>query len=197
VLGRIDDGCAGSSVEVRYFCPFTLPRAKYQSGAKIGKFKKRIDQSSARRKKFWQSIEERYPGLATAVGCYVFALGRVPWYVGKTEKLRFEMEAWQPHKIDHYETALATRKRAEPVLYLIAKRTPAGRFSKASSWGHRDVRLLEGLMIGAALRRNEELLNKRDTKYLRAIHVPGFMNVVGRGRWHKPASSLARLFAAN
>jgi hypothetical protein len=145
------------------FGPFPLPRHKYQSGAKKGKFKRKIDQTPNIRRSFWQLIEKKHPGLPKAVGCYLFALGKVPWYVGKTEKLRFELETWQGHKIGHYESALATRKRAKPVLYLIAKRTPQGRFSEASA--HRDIQFLENLMIGASLRRNEDLLNKRDTKY--------------------------------
>ncbi len=176
------------------FGPFTLPRPKYQTGAKKGKFKKWIDQTKESRRSFWRSIEDKEPGLSGAVGCYVFALGKIPWYVGKTEKLRFEMETWQSHKMDHYGAALAARKRARPVLYLIAKRTPAGRFAKATSRRHPDIKYLEILMIGSALRRNDQLLNRRETKYLRTIHVPGFMNIVGRGRWGNAASNLARVF---
>lgn len=180
------------------FGPFSLPLSKYQSGAKKGEFKKRIDQTRHAKKSFWQLVEKKKLGLSKAVGCYLFALGKVPCYVGKTEKLRFEMETWQPHKIRHYEAALVSRKRAKPVLFLIAKRTPSGRFSKASSWGHRDINFLEILMIGAALRRNGELLNKRDTKYLRTIHVPGFVNVAaGSGRRKDDASKLAKVFAAD
>ena len=183
-------------VKFETFGPFILPRLKYQSGAKKGKFKKLIDQTKNCRKSFWQLVEKEQPGLPKAVGCYLFTLGKVPQYVGKTEKLRFEMETWQPHKMEHYEAALATKKRAKPVLYLIAKRTPAGRFSKASSWGHRDIKFLETLMIGAALRRNAQLLNRRDTKYLRTIHVPGFMNV-GSGRRKDAASKLSKVFATD
>jgi hypothetical protein len=145
------------------FGPFQLPRLKFRNGIKARKNKKRIDQDNDSRKFFWRRINDEHRGLSGAVGCYVFALGKIPWYVGKTEKLRFGMETWQPHKIEHYENALRAKSRAKPVLYLIAKRTPSGRFSKASSRGHRDIRLLETLMIGAALQRNGQLF--KQTRY--------------------------------
>lgn len=161
--------------QIKYdtFGPFILPRPAYKNGNKMGTKRRKID--SENKECFWKSVNEKVPGLRDAVGCYVFALGKVPWYVGKTEKLGFASETWQSHKLTHYANALQARKRANPVMYLIAKRTPEGRFSKASKRGHRDIGFLENLMIGAALQRNEKLLNKRDTKYLRTMHVPGFM----------------------
>ncbi len=178
------------------FGPFVLPRQKYQSGVKKGKFRKSIDNTKKSRASFWENIDKKEPGLPDAVGCYVFALGKIPWYVGKTERWRFKNETWEPHKLNHYNAALAALKKAKPVLYLIAKRTPLGKFSKATKGSHKDIKYLEILMIGAALRRNDKLRNKRDTTYLKTIHVPGFMNSAGPGRPGNPAGNLAKVFAA-
>lgn len=57
-------------------------------------------------KQFWEEIDEEYPGLSCACGCYVFATragkGVIPWYVGKTEKQSFAKECFYSHKINHY-----------------------------------------------------------------------------------------------
>jgi hypothetical protein len=59
---------------------------------------------------------------------------------------------------------------------LIARQTPNGRFSKPSINGYRDIQDLELLLIGSALERNENLLNRSATKVLREIVIPGFLN---------------------
>ncbi|MBL0175140.1 MAG: hypothetical protein IPP94_07740 [Ignavibacteria bacterium] len=61
-------------------------------------------------------------------------------------------------------------------LLLLARQTPKGKFSKPGKNGIRDVEDLELLLIGAALERNDNLLNKQATKIVREAIVPGFLN---------------------
>ncbi len=182
-----------SQLKFDTFGPIELRRLRYQSGRRKGKYRKKVDRKGGK-DSLCRSLENACEGLSGAVGCYVFALGKIPWYVGKTEKLRFDLEVWNKHKLDHYDVALKSKRKAKPVLYFIAKRTPQGKFSKPSKRGHTDVGFLERLMIGAALQRNDGLLNKRETKYLRAICVPGFMNMVGRERRGAGATELSKVF---
>jgi len=63
------------------------------------------------------------------------------------------------------------------MLHLLAKITPGQqRFARRSKNGHKSSYLLENLLIGLGLTRNEDLLNKADTQILRDIIVPGFYN---------------------
>jgi len=146
--------------------------------------------------RFWAEIEQQSPGLAAAVGCYIFAIsagkGAKPWYVGKTEKGNFKGETWSPHKLYIYSDALNSRKRCTPLLYLIAKRTRVGRYAKPRKGGSGEIRALENLLIGICLLRNHRLLNVKQTKHLKGIEVPGYMNEQPGAR---PASakSLAKL----
>jgi hypothetical protein len=66
-------------------------------------------------------------------------------------------------------------------LILIAKLTPAKRFTRPSSNGHADIQLLEKLLIGSALVRNRDLLNAKHTRLLGEMRVPGVLNT-GRGQ---------------
>ena len=118
-------------------------------------------------------------GLPQAVGCYIFAVragkGLRPWYVGLAEKQPFQVECFSSHKLNHYNQAIAARK-GTPFLTLIARLTPGGNYAKASKTAHRDIRLLEEMLIGACLRRNPRLLNVKDTMLLKQMIVPGLIN---------------------
>jgi len=129
---------------------------------------------------FWQQVDDAVAsGLSEAVGCYIFAIkagkGILPWYVGKAEKQSFKKECFTSHKLKHYNDAAAGRK-GTPYLFLIAKITNGGKFSKVSGNGHRDIQFLENMLIAACIQRNSYLLNIKDTKLLREMVVPGLLN---------------------
>lgn len=129
---------------------------------------------------FWESVEERYPGLSGACGCYVFgvraAKGALPWYVGLAEKQSFRSECFTADKIAKYNLALRDRQRGTPILFFYAKVTATGRFARVSGNGAKDIQFLEKMLIGVALQRNSGLVNARDTKLLTEMVVPGYLN---------------------
>jgi hypothetical protein len=132
-------------------------------------------------RELWSSVQTEYPGLQDAVGCYIFgvrtAIAR-PWYVGKTERASFRKEAFQPQKLLLYQDVLRNTRRGTPVLYLIARVTPAGKLRRAAKGeqGVPSIRRLEELLIGTCLSKNPKLLNQKATKHLRLTHVPGYVN---------------------
>lgn len=149
--------------------PFELPR--FKTGL--------ISTDKNQQKGFWQEIEEVEEGLSSAVGCYIFSVragrGVLPWYVGMAEKQSFSKECFQPHKINHYNNSIAARK-GTPLLTFLPKLTPNKNFSKVCENGHREIKLLEKLLIGSAILRNRNLRNIKDTKILREMIVPGIIN---------------------
>lgn len=128
---------------------------------------------------FWQAADDAMPGLRQGHGCYVFCIrtsggpSYLPWYVGKTEK-GFAKECFQSHKWQHYEKAMAKYKRAKPFMFLIPSLTADGKLSRAKR--PRTISFLEDYLIGLGISRNDELRNKKDTKYYREICVPGLLN---------------------
>jgi hypothetical protein len=146
---------------------------------------------------FWKQIDEIYPGLPDAIGCYVFAIrfknAASPWYVGKTERRSFKREAFELHKLGHYRNVLKIRKRGTPHLYLIAKLSPTGdHFRKPATKGEKSVKQLEELLIGSCLTKNPDLFNQSMTKFLRHLSVPGYMHDK-RGARTLEARNLAKL----
>jgi hypothetical protein len=152
-----------------------------------------VDRST--KNSFWKSIETEYPSLPNAVGCYVFALkaakGFKPWYVGKTEKQSFMSETWQPGKLLSYGEVIRKHK-GKPMLFLLAKLTPQDKFAKPTKRKIGAVAALEEMLIGICLQRNSELLNKKTTRYLKGLQVPGYLND-SPGARPKNAKALARL----
>ena len=124
---------------------------------------------------FWERVEEEVPGLSSACGCYVFVIRGRAWYVGMAERQSFKQECFALHKITQYNEALG-QVSGRPSLLLIPKFSPGGRFVKPTTRGHADVRLLENLLIGAAVSRNHDIQNVKGTKLLREMNVPGFLN---------------------
>lgn len=128
----------------------------------------------------WSRVEtELENGLPGGIGCYIFSIragkGVLPWYVGLAEKQSFRKECFTSHKLAHYNNAIAKRK-GTPLLTLIAKYTPMGKLVNPTGNEHRDVRFLETMLISSCLWRNTDLYNVRDTKLLREMVVPGFLN---------------------
>lgn len=144
---------------------------------------KLVDRSARVKRQFWESVEEEERGLPSAVGCYVFCIGKKPWYVGVAEKQSFRKECFQPHKINAFNSAL-NKQQGKPQLLLISKVTPGGSFAKAGVNGHKASRFLEDLLIGMALARNQDLENIRGTKLMKELAVPGVINTA-RGKASK------------
>ena len=131
---------------------------------------------------FWNAVDGDVEGLSEACGCYVFAVRGRAWYVGMAERQCFWDECFSDHKVNQYNQALQSVS-GQPYLFFIPKVTPGDRFARPSPNGHRDIRLLENLLIGIALRRNPELQNIRGTTLLREMNVPGVLNTrQGQGR---------------
>lgn len=129
---------------------------------------------------FWNKVDSYFGEHASlGVGCYIFSIragkGALPWYVGLAEKQSFQKECFTPHKINHYNNALAARK-GTPLLTIIPKYTPSGVLSGPNGNGHKDIQKLEIMLIGNCLTRNKRLSNLRDTKILREMVVPGLLN---------------------
>ena len=78
--------------------------------------------------RFWQSVEQGEPGLAKAVGCYVFGIragrGAKPWYVGKTEMRSFKGECLTPDKLNKYNEALNGRRSGTAIPYTYSQSVP-------------------------------------------------------------------------
>jgi hypothetical protein len=145
---------------------------------------------------FWKEIEARHPGLNGAIGCYVFGIRvrakTLPWYVGKTEKKSFKLEAVQPHKLLYYQEALKAQPGGTALLYLLPRLTDAGNFRTAWKGGSSSVDRLERMLIATALERNPQLLNEKSKRHLTQTIVPGYMNEP-RGRRSPEAEHLAVL----
>ena len=78
------------------------------------------------------------------------------------------------------------------MMYLLAKLKKQGRFAKPTKNKIASVAALEEMLIGSCLQRNSDLLNKKTTRHLRELQVPGYLNE-GPGARRKNARALARL----
>lgn len=134
-----------------------------------------VDKSAKAKRDFWLEVDKRVPGLSGGVGCYIFCVGKKPWYVGLAEKQCFKNECFQPHKINAFNSSL-DKMKGKPQLIFINKLTPSGKFSKPGVNGHRASRFLEDLLIGMALSKNPLLENVRGTKFTKELVVPGVLN---------------------
>jgi hypothetical protein len=126
-------------------------------------------------------LEHWKVGLSEACGCYVFAVragkGYTPHYVGQACKSSITMEALNPSNREKYNKVLSESK-GTPVLFLIPLQTPTGKFRKKSqvNRGLAALDFLEDWLIAHAIEKNPALINNKQTKFLRQIHVAGFFN---------------------
>jgi hypothetical protein len=134
-----------------------------------------VDSRAETRRAFWSSVEDVMNGLSTAVGCYVFCVGKKAWYVGLAEKQSFKNECFTPHKINTFNSAL-NKMKGKPSLILISKMTNTNRFARPTVNGHKATKFLEDILIGMALASNPSLENIRGTKFLKQLTVPGVIN---------------------
>lgn len=149
--------------------PFRLPRIK----------RKLIDSTAAARREFWAEVEEEYPGLSEACGCYVFGIqsggGTLPWYVGKAEKQPFRKECLTSHKANHYNMSIVGRT-GRPVLFLVPQVTKVGRYRSPTVGQRKAIQELESLLIGMGVARNPNISNIMGTKFYQQLEVEGFLN---------------------
>lgn len=134
-----------------------------------------VSRAKADKRDFWEKVEAAEKGLSGACGCYIFMIRNRAWYIGMAERQTFRQECFTPHKINQYNEALG-EVGGKPSMLLLPKLTPGGRFANPKKQGHADIQMLESLLIGSALKRNHNLRNVRDTKLLREMNVPGFLN---------------------
>lgn len=124
-------------------------------------------------------LEKICPAFPMHVGAtslpFVPPRGSLPWYVGKAERQSFRHECLTPHKVVHFNNALAGRK-AKPELFFIPQVTPSGQYRSPTSSRRPAIRELESLLIGMAINRNPSLLNIAGTKWLQRLTVEGFLN---------------------
>jgi hypothetical protein len=115
-------------------------------------------------------------GLSNAVGVYVWTFkegaARIPWNVGITSKQGFKGRF--PQKEATFLRLLVDRPNAKIEVYLLARRTRAGAFSKTRQKKLNDW--LETMLIGSAISINHELRNSAKSKYLRTTIVDGYLN---------------------
>jgi hypothetical protein len=129
-------------------------------------------------RKFWAArlCDGSPEGLCDAVGVYVWTVKekdrRVPWNVGITSKQGFKGRF--PQKEASFLRLLRDRPKAEIEVYLLARRTKRGRFSKTNQTRLNDW--LETLLIGSALNVNPSLRNTAKSKFLRTTVVEGYLN---------------------
>jgi len=132
-------------------------------------------------KLFFRAVDAELPGLSKACGCYVFAMrsarGTTPWYVGKADRTTFGTECFNARNRLTYFNHTRERK-GTPLLFLVARMTPKGRFAKPYMNGTADVDFVESSLIGAALARNPDLLNVKKTLLFKSLKVPGFINAM-------------------
>ena len=160
------------------------------------------DDSTQWRANFWKEIEaqERYEGLSSAIGCYVFCLKYgnklAPWYVGKTvNQYGFKGEVFESHKVDHYDELMEEKSRHKPHLMFFPLMTEeTWNFSKNRSQGEEQIDWLETTLIGMAYAANPELRNSSKTKYFRNAYINGIMGEHYYGRRTNDARAAAALF---
>ena len=136
-------------------------------------------------KALWINAEDDLAGLSDAYGVYLFGISSsggsriYPWYVGKTEKLRFRKKALNDRNQNLFNRVINDEyNRAKGHLYLLPLLTPSGRLSK--SFSDKTIDYLEKLLIAYAYRANTKLCNIQNTKLLKTLVVPGIINTPQR-----------------
>ena len=129
-------------------------------------------------KQFWTDrLNDGSPeGLCDALGVYVWTFRqgkrRIPWNVGITSRPGFKGRfALKEASFLRFQR---DNPNAEIEVYLLARRTRGGEFSRTNQTKLNDW--LESILIGSALSVNPALANSAKTKYLRTAVVDGYLN---------------------
>jgi hypothetical protein len=138
------------------------------------------------------ALDECDLGLSDACGCYVFAVragkGYTPYYVGRAEKRSILNESLNPSNIGKYNDVITT---GTPVMFLLPMLTPQGKYRKLATGELGSLRFLERWLIAQCIEKNPALVNNKETKFLRSIHVAGIFNAT-QGEAHKSSRALAK-----
>jgi len=140
-------------------------------------------------------LNAREDGLADAVGCYVFALragrGYKPWYVGQACKCPIVREALNTSNREKYNKIISEQK-GTPTLFFVCMYTPNGKLRKPSTAGGlAPLDFLERWFIATCIYKNSDLINNKETWFLRNIHVVGVFNA-RQGESHTASRKLCR-----
>ncbi|WP_289022836.1 hypothetical protein [Desulfobacter postgatei] len=124
-------------------------------------------------------MENWEKGLSDSCGCYIFSKraggGITPWYVGQACRLPMFKESLNADNITKYNKVLD--EKGTPLLFVIPARTPSGKFRKRpSSKGLLSITFLERWLIATALYKNPDLINNKETWFLKNLHVTGVFN---------------------
>ncbi|RDS80966.1 hypothetical protein DWU99_18095 [Dyella psychrodurans] len=85
-------------------------------------------------------------------------------------------EALNSDNLAKYNRVLDDDK-GTPLLFVIPARTPTGKLRRRpENSGLSSLDFLERWLIAAAIEKNPELINNRETKFLRELHVVGIFN---------------------
>ena len=134
-------------------------------------------------------------GLDDSCGCYVFALkagrGYTPYYVGQACRRGIIDEALNSGNREKYNK-VCSESKGTPVIFLIPMLTPTGRYRKKRTNGNLGaIDFLERWLIATAIRKNPDLINNKEPRFLRNIHVAGIFNPT-KGEATKASSLLGR-----
>jgi hypothetical protein len=156
-----------------------------------------IDRTSEAKRKFWNDVEDKRSGLKNSRGCYAFVImsGKTEkvWYVGKSQKQRFENEVFRPHKLKVYDRSILLVKSApKPRIYLIANLNLQNQLLSPGG-APRAIAFVEKMLIGMAYAGNRDLMNRLDTKILRELSIPGLYKGIDDRAPSKPALALAKI----
>lgn len=120
--------------------------------------------------------------LINSCGCYLFAIkagkGYKPWYVGQASKTKLLQESLNSTNREKYNKK-TTEMKGTPVLFLLPKLSAGGKFAKPTQkkdGNLKVVNFLEEWLIGIALHKNPNLINKKSTFFLKNLHVTGLYN---------------------
>ncbi|MCY4383387.1 MAG: hypothetical protein OXE44_09590 [Nitrospinae bacterium] len=151
---------------------FEVPRKQTPKG-------KVFDDSTKVINDFWEMVDQQTPGLSKAQGCYVFAIkaskGIKPWYVGQTKKT-FKDECFQPQKKAHYNNVINNTGKGTPVMILVARHTSEKKTKLSKALPLSEANFVEQLLISQSLSANSELVNTKNTSFIKKIQIPGVLN---------------------
>jgi len=126
-------------------------------------------------------IEAEEEGLSQACGCYVFGIragkGMTPYYAGQSLRRSIFKESMNHANITKYNVVLASTK-GTPILFLLPWLTNGGKLRKPSKkQGSSPVlNFVEDWLIATALQKNPDLINNKQTRFLRKVHITGAFN---------------------
>lgn len=172
------------------FGPYTIPTLPRDNDE--------IDKKELNSTHWAQWDAEAGLALSTALGCYILSISGkhpVPWYVGKTEA-GFKKECFNPKNLRAFEGVLRKNGRGKPQITLIVNVTPGGKLVKPSKNEHSQIDFLENYLIATCLRKNPDLCNSKQTRFVRGVYVPGLLNPK-RGKPSDSAKSLAKLVGSD